>query len=69
VSTIILDDETKDWRNMARNCERVRAGDKIAVQVQGGWVSKPAPWDGYVFVSGEVNIYVPTPLLKKRKPK
>lgn len=66
---LIDNDETKEWRNLARKCQRVRAGDRISVQVQGGWVSKQAPWDGYVIESGGNQLYLPDSVLRKRKSK
>jgi hypothetical protein len=55
-----------EWKNIARTCERVRAGENISVNVMGGWVSKPAPWDGYVFKSGEAQIYVPGFIMRQK---
>jgi hypothetical protein len=63
----IDDVTTAEWKNIARKCERVLAGDKISVNVMGGWVTKPAPWDGYVFKSGDTQIYVPDTVIKRRR--
>ena len=37
-----------DWRNAAVRVRRVKSGDVIAVQVEGGWVRKATPVDGIV---------------------
>ncbi len=55
------------WKNVASNCKRVRAGEMISVQVQGGWSKKVAPYDGYVFESGESQIYVPIHVLRRKR--
>jgi hypothetical protein len=67
VLSTIDDEAIKTWRNVAQTCERVLVGQTISVNVQGGWVSRPAPLDGYVFKSGDTNLYVPDFVMKKRR--
>ncbi len=50
----------KGWRNVARTVTRVRAGDTIVVEVEGGVVRREAPCDGVVYEGDTASIFVPS---------
>lgn len=45
----------KSWKNVATKVRGVQAGERISVQVEGGYVGKPAPCAGLVATYGEGN--------------
>lgn len=49
----------KGWRSVARSATRVRAGDRISVEVEGGFATKEAPCDGFIYESESASIFVP----------
>lgn len=49
-----------DWLNVARYFQRVEEGDPISVEVQGGWVRRPAPCAGTVLETvGGLSFFLP----------
>lgn len=56
------------WLNIGRTVQRVRKNDLISIEVQGGFVRKPAPCDGLMVEDRNGNtMFVPDNLgvLKK----
>jgi hypothetical protein len=43
----------KDWQNVARSVRGVAKGDRISVQVSGGFVHKEAPCSGLEVTMGQ----------------
>lgn len=48
------------WLNVARVGTKVKAGDKISVAVEGGYVHKEAPCDGTVYDAEAGSVFVPS---------
>lgn len=52
------------WLNVARTGTRVKAGDRISVAVEGGFVHKEAPCDGTVYDAEVGSVFVPSTAAK-----
>lgn len=46
------------WRNLAQKVRNVWKGDLISVEVEGGWVRRPAIADGFLIETKESSVFV-----------
>lgn len=58
----------KRWRNVAKSIERVREGEEISVEVEGGYVIAKVPANGYiVHTRNAQEIYFPDEMIEAER--
>jgi len=52
-------DIPRSWRNVAYEVVSVKRGDRISIEVAGGWIGTDVPADGVIVRCDHIEIYVP----------